>query len=80
MQFLALALLGSLGLSLALPAPHGHILHERRETRHSPWRKIEKLDRDTLLPMRIGLVQSNLHLGPDLLMDVYVRFQPVRQN
>ena len=71
MQLLTLALLGvCLRLGTAAPAPSGHTLHERRELEHSPWIKAERLHAKTTLPMRIGLTQSNLDIGHDLLMDV----------
>jgi tripeptidyl-peptidase-1 len=47
-----------------------HVLHEKRETARSSWIKRDRLRPDVKLPMRIGLVQSNLDQGHDLLMDV----------
>ena len=71
MQLFTLALLGAcLRLGAAAPAPSGHTLHERRSVEYSPWTKAERLHAETILPMRIGLTQSNLDIGHDLLMDV----------
>lgn len=53
--------------------PHSHAVHEKRDADAAKnWVKREKLSADTRLPMRVGLKQRNLHLGNDLLMDVYV--------
>ena len=62
-------------LSLAAAAqsvaiPHSQAAHEKRDAASSKWVKREKLDSATILPMRIGLKQRNLHRGYDFLMDV----------
>jgi len=44
--------------------------HERRAAIPRGWMKTEKVPTGSILPMRIGLVQSNLDKGHDLLMDV----------
>lgn len=51
--------------------PSSHRLHER----HLPqwgrhWTKRDKLSSEVVLPMRIGLKQSNLEAGHDRLMDI----------
>ncbi|KAI1335592.1 subtilisin-like protein [Xylariaceae sp. FL0016] len=51
--------------------PRSHALHER----HMPhwgrkWTKRDRVQADTVLPMRIGLKQSNLEAGHDKLMDI----------
>ena len=51
--------------------PSSHSLHER----HSPhweqqWTKRSKVPGSQILPMRIGLKQSNLEAGHDKLMDM----------
>lgn len=46
-----------------------HIVHEKRHVPND-WIKKEKIEPDAVLPMRIGLVQSNLEKGYDLLLDV----------
>ncbi|KAK4554593.1 Tripeptidyl-peptidase sed1 [Recurvomyces mirabilis] len=67
LSFVALGL-SSAAVSFAVPTP-GHVLHERREP-SSQWTKRGRLDSDVKLPMRIGLTQSNLDQGHDLLMKV----------
>ncbi|KAH8880604.1 alkaline serine protease [Thozetella sp. PMI_491] len=51
--------------------PASHVLHERHlphTSRH--WTKRDKVPAGTLLPMRIGLKQSNLDRGHDRLMEI----------
>lgn len=50
--------------------PVSHVVHEKREVAGSRWVKRDRLDPRTVLPMRIGLKQSNLERGPEFLMDV----------
>lgn len=48
-----------------------HVLHERHERGQlEGWVKREVADPESVLPMRIGLRQSNLDAGHDLLMDM----------
>ena len=58
--------------AIAVPAPHTYELHEKREFMPSSWNEGKRLDGSTSLPVRIGLTQSNLNRGHDLLMDMYV--------
>ena len=55
----------------ALPTASRHVLHERRSG-SSSWAPDDRFqpDRGVKLPVRIGLAESNLHLGHDLLMGV----------
>jgi tripeptidyl-peptidase-1 len=46
-----------------------HVLHERRAPSKN-WIKSDRVHSDVKLPMRIGLVQSNLDNGHELLMQV----------
>jgi len=62
-----LALVGSLE-AVAIP-PH-HEVHERRNILHPRWTKRDRVESHKLLPMRIGLTQTNLDNGYDHLMDV----------
>ncbi|KAJ6086305.1 hypothetical protein N7486_010586 [Penicillium sp. IBT 16267x] len=55
---------------LAVPAPYGHAVHERRDFIPASWTEEKRLDASTLLPVRIGLTQSNLDYGHDLLMEM----------
>lgn len=56
--------------SLAAPAPH-YELHERRDVIPTSWRQGKRLDGSTLLPVRVGLTQSNIDHGHDLLIEMY---------
>lgn len=54
---------------LAAPGALRHVLHEKRsDSRH--WVKRDRVHEDVKLPMRIGLTQSNLDRGDELLMEV----------
>lgn len=59
-------------LAVAAPSPKGHVLHEKRDTPLKKWVKRSSVKDTTLLPMRIGMVQSNLHRADELMMEVYV--------
>lgn len=48
----------------------GPVIHERRDGLPQGWSRHTKAAASSILPMRIGLVQSNLEKGHDLLMDV----------
>ena len=55
----------------AVPAPVPHVVHEKRSTQMQKWsRRDVILSRDTIIPVSIGLAQSNLDNGYDFLMDV----------
>lgn len=57
--------------TLAAPHPAAHVLHESRDYLPASWsRKDGHLRTDDRLPMRIGLTQSNLEKGHQMLMDV----------
>lgn len=56
-------------LSGAVPAPVKHVLHEKRSA-HVDWAKGERIKRDSVLPVRIGLTQNNLEKGDEYLMAV----------
>ncbi|KAI9687482.1 MAG: hypothetical protein M1822_002092 [Bathelium mastoideum] len=47
-----------------------HVLHEQRSTPSRHWVKREALKQNAVLPMRIGMTQSNLEQGDQLLMEV----------
>ncbi|KAF4237496.1 hypothetical protein CNMCM8980_006955 [Aspergillus fumigatiaffinis] len=55
---------------LASPTPNDYVVHERRAVLPRSWTEEERLDKASVLPMRIGLTQSNLDRGHDLLMEV----------
>lgn len=55
----------------AAPAPGAkHALHEKREVVSRDWTKGARVEKTAVLPMRIGLTQSNLEKGYDYLMEV----------
>jgi tripeptidyl-peptidase-1 len=72
MRFFSVAAIVALA-SAAVAAPANglerHVLHERRELSEN-WVKRDRVHSEVKLPMRIGLVQGNLHKGHDLLMEV----------
>lgn len=57
-------------LAHAAPKPVPHVLYEKRETASKDWVKGARIEKDAVIPMRIGLTQTNLDNGYDLLMDV----------
>jgi tripeptidyl-peptidase I len=57
-------------LSNAAPAAIKHMMHEKRQSPSSDWVKVARIESTAILPMRIGLTQSNLDKGHDLLMEV----------
>lgn len=67
-----------LRLALASPLASVTTLHERRDNLPRGWTKSEEVPGDVVLPMRIGLTQSNLDKGHDLLMEVLVA--PLRSS
>ena len=72
MRFSAFALAGAVScVVLALPASVPHVVHERRSP-SSSWTPLTgvKPNKTIKLPVRIGLTQSNLDRGHDVLMDV----------
>jgi len=60
---------------VAIPMESVHKLHEKRGTPLQAWVKRSKVEPTMVLPVRIGLKQNNIHLGHDLLMEMYVSLQ-----
>lgn len=56
-------------VSTAVPTPVKHVLHEKRGL-HVDWVKGDRVKRDSVLPVRIGLTQGNLDKGDEYLMAV----------
>lgn len=54
----------------AAPKPIGHVVHEERSVPASDWVKGARIEKDAIIPMRIGLTQTNLEKGYDFLMEV----------
>jgi tripeptidyl-peptidase-1 len=66
--FAAVAVL--LATGSAVPTRSTHILHEKRTSLPRSWMRSDRVEREAILPVRVGLVQNNLHIGEDLLMEV----------
>jgi tripeptidyl-peptidase-1 len=57
--------------SFARPNPELNlVVHEKRFVPPSQWIKRDRVSSAAILPVRIGLKQSNLEKGYDFLMDV----------
>jgi tripeptidyl-peptidase-1 len=70
MHFLQFTLVGALA-SQAVAIPFtSHVVHECRDYVPKSWIKKGRLDGAAQLPVRIGMTQSNLDKGHDLLMEV----------
>lgn len=54
----------------AIPASSPHVLHEKRDAMPPAWQMKHKAEQDAIVPVRIGLTQSNLENGHSLLMGV----------
>ncbi len=71
MRWSVLTVVGALvAIAVAVPAPATHVQHEKRDYVPKHWIKRDRVHKDFELPMRIGLTQSNLHKGEELLMEV----------
>ncbi|KAJ5505183.1 hypothetical protein N7463_008057 [Penicillium fimorum] len=56
--------------AMAVPTAHNYQLHERRDFIPKSWDEGKKVDGNVSLPVRIGLTQSNLDYGHELLTDL----------
>jgi tripeptidyl-peptidase-1 len=54
----------------AAPAPISHVVHEERSVPSKDWMKGARIEKSAVIPLRIGLTQTNLEKGYDFLMDV----------
>lgn len=54
----------------AAPTSTSHAVHEKRQLQPLNWEKYSRVDPSIVLPVRIGLTQSNLESGPALLDEV----------
>ena len=59
-----------IALANALPSTIPYSLHEKRSRLPRLWRRGDRVKRDAVVPVRIGLTQNNLHEGYEYLMDV----------
>ena len=62
--------LGALVASVIAAPSTTHVLHEKRDALPFGWERHEKLPSHEVLPMRIGLTQSNLDKAEEFLMEV----------
>ena len=66
-----LMLLGAVALTAtAAPTHSSYVVHEKRQSEPLNWQKYSRVDPSVVLPVRIGLTQSNLDIGPSLLDEV----------
>jgi tripeptidyl-peptidase-1 len=79
LQFAVVAAIAT--LANAGPASVRHVLHEKREMPATDWVKGTRIEGNAVLPMRIGLSQTNLEKGYDYLSmsDIIVQSRPVLQ-
>jgi tripeptidyl-peptidase-1 len=69
-SFLTGALTALLTVCTAVPTPNSYSLHEKRSSLPRLWSRGSRVDQDAILPIRIGLTQSNLENSYAHLMDV----------
>jgi tripeptidyl-peptidase-1 len=70
-MFLKLSVLTAIvALVNAAPAPVKHVLHEERSTPSRDWIKGARIEKNAVIPMRIGLTQTNLEKGYEYIMEV----------
>lgn len=65
-----LAIAAIAACSSAAPTTIRHVLHEERHAPAKDWVKGARIEKAAVLPVRIGLTQTNLENGYDHLMDV----------
>ena len=70
MQLFSAFLFLAAALRAAAAPATSHVLHEKRQSAPLQWEKRDRVDPSIVLPVRIGLTQRNLDLGPDLLYEV----------
>ena len=70
MQLLILVTSSALALQAIAAPTSSHVLHEKRESTPRAWEKRDRVVSEIVLPVRIGLTQSNLKHGPALLDEV----------
>jgi tripeptidyl-peptidase-1 len=59
--------------AVSLSTSNRHVLHEKRDAAPKQWMKRSVVSKNTKLPMRIGLTQSNIDngVGDQLLHEMY---------
>jgi tripeptidyl-peptidase-1 len=69
-SMLAAALVAFVNLCDADPMPSTYALHEKRSSVPRLWSRSNRVEREAILPIRIGLTQNNLENAEMHLMDV----------
>src|SRR5580700_6610527 len=70
MKLPLIAILGLVAGATTAPAGNSYVVHERRQETNKWSASGDRLRRDTVIPMSIGLTQRNLDYGYDFLMDM----------
>ena len=70
MQLFSILLFLAAALRASAAPTSSHVVHEKRQHAPLQWEKRDRVDPSIVLPVRIGLTQRNLDLGPDLLHEV----------
>lgn len=54
----------------AAPSSTKHVVHEKRNAPPSDWVKGDRIEGSAIVPMRIGLTQTNLDNGYEYLLEL----------
>lgn len=73
--FFVVTLAAFASFSSAIPTPSTLLLHEKRSSIPRLWTRGDRVERDAILPVRIGLTQQNIDSGYVHLMDVWVNLK-----
>ena len=63
-------------LSCSAAPTDNFVLHEKRDVTPHQWTKRNRAHPADILPVRIGLVQSNLHKAEEYILDVSDPYSP----
>ena len=63
-------------LSCSAAPTDNFVLHEKRDAAPHQWTKRNRAHPADVLPVRIGLVQSNLHKAEEYILDVSDPYSP----
>ncbi|KAI0775012.1 subtilisin-like protein [Trametes elegans] len=67
---LALGVVSTTGVGALAPPLSSHVRHESRNALPHGWAPVRRAEPERMLPLRVGLAQSNLDALEDLLLDV----------
>lgn len=70
LQFAVLAAIAALSSAAPAPSQVRHVVHEERKAPASDWVKGARIEANAVLPMRIGLTQTNLDRGEELIREM----------